>query len=156
MCSPYCFLESNLSTNLWYASELSSESNFLTSSLVGGRPVRSRLNRRMSVLLLASGEGEIPIDSIFFMTYKSIGSSLHFTLSTLGIFGCLGFSKAQNFSYFAPELIHVFINSFSLAFKSFLLASGGGITSSESSEIILCQISLSSIEPGLSAKTPSF
>ena len=131
-----------------------SSKNPLTSSGVGGSPVRSKARRRMRVLRFASDDGCIPFASSFARTNRSIGFFGQLAFLTLGNSGLVTETKDQCPSHLAPCSIHFFRMAISVADNSFLL-SGGGITSSASSSFTRCQSSLAFRSPATIARMPS-
>ena len=82
-----------------------------TSEGVGGRPVRSSVTRRMSVVGSASGEGARPSRSRRSRTKLSIGFRAQVVFRVFGNAGRAGGTKAQCFCHFAPCSIHRRISS---------------------------------------------
>ncbi len=91
--------------------------NASTSSGVGGRPIRSKYRRRISVRRSASGDGDNPVSFSFARTKLSIGLALASGSRLTGTAGLLrglklhqsaGFAVAEPSSgHFAPWSIHV-------------------------------------------------
>ena len=103
--------------------------NFSTSAMVGGKPVKSRLKRRISCVLAASGEGASPCCSSFANTKLSIGFFTHALFLTSGMAERTGATNdqcllsaalcvlsAESFQI-APASIHWRINSICSGFS---------------------------------------
>ena len=141
MCSPYAFDRNSSSIYFSMAeSEVSLISSFIFST-VGGNPVRSRLNLRISVSLSALAVGFNPSCFNRARTNRSISLCTHRLPPTLGGVGSAIGWNAQCISNFAPSLIHSAINSFCLTLNC-SFESTGGICCSGSDVVIRCNNSL--------------
>ena len=92
MCSPYRGESSRRSTTVSYADADRSARKASTSSGVGGKPVRSRVTRRISAVLLASGSGSSPSSSSRSRMNRSIsltGQAASLTAGSAGFCGRL-------------------------------------------------------------------
>src|SRR6185503_10758813 len=80
-----------------YAPAELSERNALTSSGVGGRPMRSKYTRRSKAVLLAGGAGARPFFSSLSSTNASMGFFTQAAFFTFGTAGILTGWNDQNF-----------------------------------------------------------
>ena len=85
--------------------------NASTSSGVGGRPIRSRVSRRISVVRSAGGDGARPSVSSRASTNRSIGFLTQAASRTGGAAGRRTGSNAQCLLHCAPWSIHFFRSS---------------------------------------------
>ena len=130
-----------------------------TSAGVGGRPVRSKVTRRMSVARSASGEGESPSASRRARMKASMGLRIQAEFFTAGRGGFFTGTNAQSGSYFAPCSIQRRRMSFCWLVNT-RCESAGGMRSSGSSLAMRRQASLLLRLPGTmgvigSPSTPS-
>ena len=133
---------------------------------VGGSPVRSKVARRMSVVLFAAGAGLRPFSSNFAKTKRSRGDFAQALFLTFGIAGIVGGTNAQNcclplFTTFAgqgpPALPHEEIAAISCALS---LPAGGILveplysTAAATFFAIAAEIGLSSRSPAICSFSP--
>ena len=117
----------------------------------------SNVARRMSVVVSASGCGEMPRFSSLDRTIRSIGCVGCGSRPDPTGWGRSGFAtgtNAQCGSYAAPSAIHRLSRSTCSPVSRPILASGGGITESGSVEMIRATSSLAATSSGTIARAP--
>ena len=133
---------------------IGSLTNASTSARVGGRPVRSRVARRIRVAREPSCDGAIPTDLSFANTNTSIALKPRVCSPTSATSGLIGGINAQCFLYSAPWAIQRSNVCFSFADRVLWDRTGGIRISSSSANRIRRINSLDSGWPGTMARSP--